>query len=368
MSIQSLPSSSEVTLRKLAEYKQLIDDDITIYTQQLMAEWENEHGQYSKESIEAFCSVLSRGGKRLRGALVLNAYEMFGGTDQSLALSAARAVEMIHAYVLIIDDICDRSDLRRGSDSAHRLIEKYHRLEGLHGDSAHFGESIAMNAALAGSHLALEQIGHLSTSDSVRLEAINSINSSLLVTIHGQFNDIFNEAVQTVTEEQVRSVLTAKTAWYTFMNPIQLGAILSEAAPDEIDLLQDYSVNAGLSFQLVDDIIGTFGDSQTSGKRNDDDLKEGKITLLVARALSHSSEPDREFLLSQLGNREMNHDQFEECRRIIQDSGALDYVQGLARKCSQRAVLALDQAPSSWNQQNVVFLRGLASYISSRNK
>ncbi|PLS81114.1 hypothetical protein CYG49_03235 [Candidatus Saccharibacteria bacterium] len=368
MATHSLPASTEITLQKLAQYKQLLDDDINDYSSLLLEEWGSEHGEFSRAAVEAYCSVLARGGKRLRGALVMNAYEMFGGTDQQLILPAARAIEMIHAYVLIIDDICDRSDLRRGGDSAHKLLEKYHNGKGLHGDSAHFGISIAMNAAMAGSHLALTEIGRLPINDTVKLEAMNNINSCLLKTIHGQFNDIFNESLQQVTEAQVRDVLTAKTAWYTFLNPIQLGAILSEAGPGELDLLQDYAVHAGLSFQLIDDIIGTFGDSGATGKRTDDDLKEGKITLLVARALSHANETDRSFLLSQLGNWDMSLEQFQECRRIIQDSGALDYVRQLAEQSSAKAVAALDNAPDYWRSENVAFLHGLATYIVSRNK
>ncbi len=106
----------------------------------------DEYGAYSRAAIESFVSILSRGGKRLRGVLTMASYEMLGGKDREMIIKAARAVEMIHAYVLMIDDIADRSDTRRGGPSAHKIMEEYHHANSLKTEDVHFGESTTSSA------------------------------------------------------------------------------------------------------------------------------------------------------------------------------------------------------------------------------
>lgn len=356
-----------VTLQKLAQYKELLDRDISEYSNKLLSDWGGQYTDYSKEALAAYCAVLSRGGKRLRGALVMTAYEMFGGTDTKMILQAARVIEMVHAYVLIIDDIADHADIRRGGPSAHKAVERYHSEQKLHGDSAHFGISIAMHAAVAGCHLALDELGRLPVDNGVKIKAMNNLNQCLLVTVNGQFNDLFNEALQDVSEEQVKNVLTWKTAYYSFLNPLQLGAILGKADQSDLDRLTDYSMNAGLSFQLIDDVLGTFGNEFESGKSAQDDLKEGKITLLIARTLTHAGPDQKRRILSVLGNRELSLQDYHECKTIIRDTGALDYVTQLAQRCAAKGARSLDEAPDHWRGENIEFLKGLAAYITSRS-
>jgi geranylgeranyl diphosphate synthase, type I len=362
-----MSSTQPVALKKLAGYKQLIDEDVAQYSRQLLDDWAGAYTDYSRESMQAYCDILLRGGKRLRGALVMTAYEMVGGTDQKMILQAARAIELMHAYVLVIDDIADHADKRRGGPSAHRMIEHYHARHKLKGASAQFGASIAMHIGLAGCHLAMAELGQLSVDDAVKVRALNTLNEHMLTTINGQFNDLFNEALQDVKEEQVMSVLNWKTSYYSFLNPLQLGMILGRADPTEYPCLREYSINAGLSFQLIDDILGTFGDELESGKSAKDDLKEGKITLLVARALSRADDSQKSRLLLTLGHADLSAADYEECKNIIRDTGAFDHVNQLARQYAAKAAAALDDAPAGWRQENVQFLQGLAMYITSRN-
>lgn len=364
----TLPSAAtQAALQQLSRYKQLIDEDIAAYSRQLLDDWEVQYTPYSRDTAQAYCDILSRGGKRLRGALVMAAYEMLGGTDEQTALKAARIIEMIHAYVLIIDDISDRSDMRRGGPSAHRLLEEYHAQHGLHGDGAHFGAAQATNAALAGADLARRELGGLAVPAELRLEALNALHDNLIITVHGQLNDIFNEAVRDVSEDQVKSVLTWKTAYYSFLSPLSLGAILAGAGAEEREHLVDYSVNAGLSFQIIDDIIGMFGDATKSGKSAQDDLKDGKVTLLIARALAHADAAQKQHLLVTLGNRQLSSADYQRCKAIIEETGALHYARSLAARYGAAAAGSLDEVPSYWDEDKVRFLRGLAGYIVHRN-
>ncbi|HXH26434.1 MAG TPA: polyprenyl synthetase family protein [Candidatus Acidoferrum sp.] len=355
-------------LAPLNEFKPRLDEAIDEYARKLLQDTELMYGSYSRDATRAYTDFLGRGGKRLRGALLMSAYEMLGGLDEQLSLAAARTIEIIHAYLLITDDICDQSRARRGGPTVHVAMEEYHKRHNLHGDSAHFGVSIAINAALAACHEALQAIGQLPTDDTTKLEALQSLHENLLVTVQGQFNDIMGEAFQDFDERHVLDMLTYKTAYYSFLSPLQFGAILAKAEAVELACLKDYSRHMGLAFQIADDIIGVFGDEHESGKSNQDDLREGKITILIARAMSAANREQRDRLLQILGNQNLTDADCADAKKIIEDTGALDYSRALAEKHAQSASIALDAAPTHWQPRQLNFLRALTTYVVQRGK
>src|ERR1044071_7300148 len=111
---------------RLATYKQAIDDDIVTYAAFARGSARARYDKYATLEVDAFLDILSRGGKRIRGALVMLGYEMSGGTNTKMIIQAARATEMLHAYVLMLDDIQDRSSMRRGGPTAHIALADYH--------------------------------------------------------------------------------------------------------------------------------------------------------------------------------------------------------------------------------------------------
>jgi geranylgeranyl diphosphate synthase, type I len=365
--MQSKTTSAEkVALAQLAEYKAQIDADIRAYCQKSLKDIKSQYGLQSRDAMAAFYDFLSRGGKRLRGSLVMNTYQMCGGTDQGLALRVARIIEIINAYLLAIDDVIDCSDTRRGGPTVHRLMESYHQRQHMHGNSAKTGESIAIITALAGAHDALRQIGDLPIDGVRKIKLLNHLNDTLLATAHGQLGDIFNETLQDVDEANVKKVLTLKTAYYTFWNPIVCGGILAGEDVARLEPLRHFSVNTGLCFQITDDILGTFGNVFESGKSAMDDLHQGKITILVTRTLSQIDGDKKQYLLSCLGNPRIGETEHAKCMQIIKDCGALDYARHMADQYAHKAVSGLNDLPNDWQTANTNFFKGLASYIASR--
>ena len=120
--------------------KAAIDDRIAQLASQWQKQFSAKYGASYADIFAAYLSVLARGGKRIRGALTVLAYDIFGGCDRNAAVDAAVVIEMLHASLLVIDDIADNSDTRRGQPAAHRLLEKYHAEHNLHGDALHFGK------------------------------------------------------------------------------------------------------------------------------------------------------------------------------------------------------------------------------------
>lgn len=352
---------------KLHAYKEAIDKDIEVYARQVAKTTLQDYGTYSRVASDAYFDILARGGKRIRGALVLLGYEMSGGKDTDLALKAARAIEMMQAYILIVDDIQDRSAMRRGGPAAHKILERYHEEKHMAGESEHFGVAVAINAALGGAHAAQMVLANLDCDDEVRTKLLSIMNRTMLVTAHGQTNDIVNELIADVDEKAVDRVLEWKTAHYTFLNPLHVGMVLAGADCHATDAITDYAMHAGRAFQITDDILGTFGEEQESGKSPMDDMREGKRTLLTVYALENASKTDRHFMLHTLGNQSLSPAEFEQCKRIIVSSGALDYSKQQAEKHAQAAIDSLEKQSNRWSEEGVDFLSGLARYLLGRS-
>lgn len=359
----------DVFASQLLAYKSELDEDIRTVSAQIKRKTLQDYTAYSRVATDTYLDILSRGGKRIRGALALVGYEMLNGQNRTMAIQAARALEMMHAYILIIDDIQDRSPVRRGGPTAHVMLAEYHRKHNLSGRSEHFGMAIALNAALTGGHLAQQTLSEIDADTTAKLRAITILNQTMVITAHGQTNDIFNEAIAQVSEREADNVLEWKTAHYTFLNPLMIGMTLAGASDSEAAAVSDYAMAAGRAFQITDDILGTFGSEFESGKSPLDDIKEGKRTLLVTYALAHAPKADQYFLLQMLGNEKLSQAEFDRCKEIIVNCGALEYAKNKSINYVQQADAALTKASKQhqWNPKAVSFLRGLVGYLPSRH-
>ncbi|GAC1387884.1 MAG: polyprenyl synthetase family protein [Candidatus Saccharimonadales bacterium] len=351
---------------RLQEYKDLIDTDIVDYSKGIQKSTLQQFGANSRLEIDAFLSILSRGGKRIRGALTLLGYEMSGGTNRQMIIEAARAVEMLHAYILIIDDIQDRSIVRRGGPTANVILANFHRKHRLSGDADHFGLSVALNAALSGAHAAQMILANLNANEEVRLKALSIMNRTMLITAHGQTGDIMNEVVAEVSSADIDQVLEWKTAHYTILNPLHMGMVLAGADCHATDAITDYAMHTGRAFQLSDDLLGLFGTEFDSGKSPMDDIREGKRTLLMQHALDNSTNGNKNFLIQMLGNENISQTEFMRCKDIIVEAGSVEFARSQIDYYVRQALISLDKEAHRWSDEGVLFMRDLARYMSSR--
>jgi geranylgeranyl pyrophosphate synthase len=338
-----------------------INDDL----ERFAAQWQRDSTIGSPEPVQAFCSVMLRGGKRLRGMLVMQSYFAHGGTDEAVALGAARVFEIIQTSLLIVDDIADRSRLRRGGPSAHVQLEEYAHKSNLKGSARHYGEVQTMNVAYAGLHRATTELLALPVSSDIARQACSRFHENILVTINGQIDDIYNEATrEPIAEANIESVMERKTAYYSFLSPIELGAQLAGAA-SLAPGLRKYSIHAGSAFQIADDIIGTFGNESDTGKGTNDDIIEGKLTLLVHFARLHGSDDQNKKLLRILGNEDATPEECAEVREIFKETGALEYAKKQLGVHERQALQALEK-DESINPRFAQYLRLLGGYLLSR--
>jgi geranylgeranyl diphosphate synthase type I len=273
-----------------------------------------------------------RGGKRLRGALVLIGCDAAGG-DKEMALPASLGCELLHAYLLIHDDFMDRDELRRGGPTLHVSLGQEH--------GQHLGGSVAL---LLGS--LCQAWGHellLSTAAAPErvLRAARIFEEAIAEVTQGQMLDLLASRREPSSAE-VLEIERRKTGGYTFELPLRLGAALGGATEGVEAALRAYARPLGQAFQIVDDLLGTFGHPDVTGKPNASDLREGKRTLLVTRALELMNAADAAALRSALGRQDMSDADAERLRDMLRRSGAEEAARREAERLHAEALSALE--------------------------
>jgi len=232
------------------------------------------------------------GGKRIRPGFCWWGWRVGGGRDAvddcAPVVRVAAALELIQACALLHDYLIDRSETRRGRPAVHRAQAKAHADAGWSGDPDHFGANIAL---LFGD-LALAWADDLFVTGAAALHAIDRAHpvwhAMRTEVLAGQLLDVLTTAAPAAEPDLQRSdavaVIRLKTAGYTVVRPLLLGAALAGAGPSVTGRLRRYGEAVGAAFQLRDDLLGVFGDPTVTGKPAGGDLTEGKRTVLVAQA------------------------------------------------------------------------------------
>ncbi|HET8884697.1 MAG TPA: polyprenyl synthetase family protein, partial [Candidatus Saccharimonadales bacterium] len=184
-------------LADIERAQQAINQDL----ERFISQWRLTYDHGATDAIDGYCQIVLRGGKRLRGILAMQSYYAHGGTDAAVALGAARVLELVQAYLLVLDDIADRSTTRRGGPSAHRLIATAAEKAEMRGDLNHYAEAQAVNAAQSGMHRAALELLQLPVTDATARAALVSLHKNIEITGMGQMNDIYNEATNDVLDE-----------------------------------------------------------------------------------------------------------------------------------------------------------------------
>lgn len=210
--------------------------------------------------------IKARGGKRIRPLLCLLVCEAISG-DYRPALPAAAAVELVHNFSLIHDDIEDKSPRRRGRATVWRVWDVAQAIN-------------AGDGLLALAHLALHR---LSTSGKLVAQATQILNQACLHLCEGQYLDIAFQERTGVTEEMYLAMAQKKTA-SLLECAAHLGAILATREKGIIEAYRGFARNLGLSFQITDDLLGIWGEEEVTGKGVGEDIKAGKKSLPVIYA------------------------------------------------------------------------------------
>ncbi|MFC5930120.1 polyprenyl synthetase family protein [Cryobacterium melibiosiphilum] len=285
--------------------------------------------------------VASQGGKRVRPALVLAAYDGFGGRDQSLATPVAVSFELLHTAFLIHDDVIDRDLARRG---VANIAGRFNDRAVAHGAAADQAGIWAAAAAILAGDLALSEahraLALLPVDAAMRARLLDLLDRAVFVSAAGELADVTNTAArEPLSVAEVIATLEHKTAVYSFEGPLQAGAVLAGATDAAIDALGEFGRLVGVAFQLTDDILGVYGDPAKTGKSVVADLREGKQTALIAHA---GTTPAWSIIAPLMGKPDLSEAEADLARSHLTACGARNAAENLAQDHVDRAIAALD--------------------------
>jgi len=223
-------------------------------------------GESPSELYEPIRYILSIGGKKMRPLLAALSYQMYKDNTEEV-LRPLLAIEVFHNFTLMHDDIMDKAPLRRGKPTVH---EKWN-------------ENIAI---LSGDVMLVRAYSLLLDIQPNKLSVVlKRFSETAAQVCEGQQWDMNYETQNTVSVENYIEMIRLKTAVLLGFS-LELGAILADAPPKDIQLLYDFGVNIGLGFQLKDDLLDVYGDAQKFGKQVGGDIASNKKTYLLISALN----------------------------------------------------------------------------------
>jgi len=349
----SSPSATPAELTSVAErttnaLAQVFDAEIATWSQLNPA---------VAEPLRDLADFVAGGGKRIRPAYCHWGFVTAGGDpDGEGSLAACCAVELLQAFALVHDDVMDGSPTRRGRPTVWARYIERHRAGKWQGEDRRFGEAAAILVGDIALVMADQQLG-------TALPEVRAVWDRLRFELNlGQYLDVLGTATGDVSAELARTIVANKTAGYTIVRPLQLGAALAGGS-DLAAPLEAHGRPLGIAFQLRDDMLGAFGDSERIGKPVGDDLREGKPTVLLAQARDAAS-PGQRAVLDRVGPSATDED-VAAIQQVMIDTGAVRDTEAEIGRLLAEATAALDDLPDRHGSRSA--LRALADYVVDRD-
>lgn len=325
----------------MSDIKEVLGNYLTDITKTI----EEELATITPQNLADASVYLTRaGGKMLRPALTLITAEAVGGARES-SLNAAAAIELIHTFSLIHDDIMDQDDTRRGMPSVHKV----------------WGDDVAI---LAGDTLFSKAfeiiIGSKGTSSDQNNKALATVADACVKICEGQALDMSFEERFDVKQDEYMEMIFKKTG-ALIAAATKAGAIMGGASDEVIDAMYEYGRLIGLAFQIQDDYLDLVADEETLGKPIGSDIGKGKMTIIAIKGLE-SDDSGRLFEI--LKDTENSQRDIDEAIQILTDCGAIEYARNLALESVDQAKEVLEILDDSASKQILV---GIADFVLERS-
>jgi geranylgeranyl diphosphate synthase type I len=356
-----------VLLDQLAKRKQVVYD--YLFKSEYAARFAPQH------IYDAAHSYLKMGGKSLRPAVLLLCCGAVGGNEE-VAIPAAAGIEVYHTWTLVHDDIIDRDDRRRGKPTVHvEFAQRGAEEFGFKGAEAeHYGHVIGILAGDVQQSWSYMLFHELYTKHNVNPALVLNLVGQLatnvqLMLVEGETLDVqyAKREVVALSEQLVVEMLRKKTGvLYEFAG--RAGATIGLNDPTMssplINQIADFCSKCGTAFQLQDDILGVIGKTEQTGKPVGADIREGKKTLIVYRALLNASDTQKRELLSVIGNLNATNDEVEKTIKTLTDLGGIEYTEQLATRMVTEAMEDLNGLAPSEHKE---LLQQWAEYLIDRS-
>jgi geranylgeranyl diphosphate synthase type II len=288
--------------------------------------------------------ILSSGGKRVRPVLVLLSCEAVGGNSRQ-ALPAAVAIEILHNFTLVHDDVMDNASLRRGRPTIHTKWDT----------------NIAI---LTGDQMAASAYQMLLRIDSTRIRGVAEVFTNAFNEVcEGQGLDKEFES-QSDVDLNDYLIMIAKKTGRVIAASAEIGALIGGGSRREVTALRRFGEYIGLAFQVKDDLLDVTGDEREFGKTIGGDIIEGKKTFLLLRAFERARGKDRELLRRVMKRQGITRSTVRAVRSVYDHLGVLVDAERTIERCTDRAQRELDKLPERRSRE---MLRWLSEQLLMRS-
>jgi geranylgeranyl diphosphate synthase type I len=312
------------------------------------------------EPVAEIGRLVLAGGKRLRPAFCHWGFVGAGGdASDPMVANAGAAFELMHAFALFHDDVMDDAASRRGTPTTHTVFTQQHADGQWAGEGRRFGEGVAI---LVGDLAFVYGDMMLAGANAEAWAIWNELRIELNV---GQLLDILGSVRNERRRDKAEQICRYKSGKYTIERPLHLGAVLAapSRAGELLPALSAYGLPLGDAFQMRDDVMGAFGDTAITGKPVGGDLREGKPTPLMARAVEAAT-PAQAEVLALVGCTTLTDQQVADVQQVIVDTGALADLEATISRLTDEAIAAIELAPVTVEARDE--LVALATYVSQR--
>ena len=277
-----------------------------------------------KKLYDAAGHLIVNGGKRLRPYMVIRSCQILGGKS-STAMIAASAVEMVHNFTLVHDDIMDNDEMRHGVPTVHKK----------------FGMPIAILAGDVLFSKAFQIISESKLSPNANTHLISRLAKACVDVCEGQLLDIkMADEKRIPTEAEYITMIGKKTA-ALFDVSCAMGAICATNKPKDISNLSDFGRYLGIAFQITDDLIGVMGDPKVTKKPVGNDLREGKKSLPILMAIKLAKGNEKKTILKAFGNSKISKKDLNKAVEVIRSLGIEEKVRNQALKYAEKSEKSL---------------------------
>ena len=300
-----------------------------------------------KMLYDAAGHLIVNGGKRLRPYMVIKSCQILGGRISN-AMLAASAVEMVHNFTLVHDDIMDNDEMRHGVPTVHKK----------------FGMPVAILAGDVLFSKAFQIISDSKLSGKAMTQLISRLATACVDVCEGQLLDIkMAEGKKIPSQSEYIKMIGKKTA-ALFDVSCAMGAICATDKIADIKNLSSFGKNLGIAFQITDDLIGVMGDPKITKKPVGNDLREGKKSLPILMAIKSAKGKNKKIILKAFGNQKTSKSDLHRAVEVIRALGIEDSVRNQAEKYAERAEKSLSKYSGSSKKELVELLE----FVVKRSK
>jgi len=334
------------------EIKNKIDGELVLFTK-------NMDKFYSLNKISPLISnniknFILRDGKRARPILFIIGYLGFSKKTAPGLYRSALSIELLHDFMLIHDDIIDKSDTRRGKPSMHKVFSNYlAKFKNLKFN----GQDLAIVVGDVMYAMAIDTFLSIKEDPKRKEKALKKFIEAAMYTGSGEFIELICGLmdISKISKEDIYKIYKYKTAFYTFACPLSIGAILAGASSEEITKISEYGAYLGNAFQIKDDILGMFEEESKTGKSALADLQEAKKTILIWYAYKYSNSQNKSRILKIMAKKIITGTDLFEMRLIVKESGALKFAKAEISSMLGKALALINSSKMKPKYKNFLY-------------